>query len=96
MRDLEYEGFRSEAEFRGYLAELERRKRKHEARSAEAVRQDRCRKRRRCAENYWEHFLRTGGRPESWLEGLSPEIIDAAKNKMVRKYSELAKLRGLV
>jgi len=98
MREAEYDGFGSEAEFRGYLAELERKRLKHEARSAEAVRQDRCRKRRRCADNYWIHFFKTGARPESWVEtfNLSDSILEASRKKMVEKFPELARLRGMV
>lgn len=97
MRDQEYDGFVTEAEFQGYLADLEKKRRKHEARSPEAIRQDRCRKRRKCADNYWLHFLRTGHCPESWITtyDLSEAILQASKKKMVRKYPGLAKLRGL-
>lgn len=97
MRENEYDGFRNESEYRGYLATLEKKRRRHEARTPEAVRQDRCRKRRRCADNYWEHYLRTGCAPDSWIEtyGLSSSILAASKKKMVRRYPDLAKLRGL-
>lgn len=96
MREPDYDGFQSETEFLGYVAELEKKRRKHESRTPEAIRQDRCRRRRKRAENYWEHYLRTGGRPETWLDGLSESIIEAAKKKLVAKYPDLARMRGLV
>lgn len=97
MRSPDYDGFKNGAEFRGYLAELEQKRLKHEARSPEAIRQDRCRKRRKCADNYWLHFLRTGCYPESWptTYGLSEAILAASRDRMVSRYPGLAKLRGL-
>lgn len=101
MREPDYDGFASEVEFRAYLAELEMKKRKHAARSPEAIRQDRCRARRRRVEKYWEVFLKTGGKPTSFLVDkaglpISDPIIQKAKADMVSRFPEYAKLRGLV
>lgn len=94
-KDAGYDGFSTEADYQGYLAELERKRRKCAARTPEAIRQDRCHKRRRTAERYWEVFLKTGSRPESWVADLSEAILDKARAKMVARYPAWAKLRGL-
>lgn len=87
--------FETEAEFKAYMADLAEKKRRAENRSAAAVRQDRMRKRRKRAENYWLVWLKTGTAAASWLEGLSDGVIEKARQEMVARNPEWARLRGV-
>ena len=89
-----------EAEVAGEAARLVAKRRKHDARKTDAVRQARMRPRRKAAENYWLHYLRTGHKVESWLvdreaKPISAAVIEVARKKMINKNPTLAKHRGL-
>ena len=98
MSEKNYDGFTTEVEYSGYLAELEKKRIKHASRSPEAVRQARVHRKRRIALRYWEVYLRTGSRAESWLvvDGtrISDSIIEQARQKAVARWPEFAQLRG--
>lgn len=87
--------FQTPGDYQEYLDELESKACKRAARSPAATRQDRCHKRRRAARNYWRTYLRGGQRAESWIEGISPAIVEAAKTDIIKELPELAKRRGL-
>ena len=87
--------FKNEAEFCAYLADLAKKKKAADSRSPAALRQDRQRKRRKAAENYWNVWLRNGSAPGAWLEGLSPAVVETARLKMILRYPHYARFRGV-
>lgn len=85
--------FVTESEFFEEEALNLKKKEARENRSVTAIRMDRLRKRKEIADRYWTFWLRTGSAPESWLEGLSDELVAASRKKMVGEMPGFAKIR---